>query len=151
NVNGVPALASGDLYVGFQAPNPAGGVGFSADSNGTQRQRGYFSTDNGVTFQGPLVLSGSGGSQTRVNIMIRGVVDLGAAGGSAYALAPASQSAGAGSSTGTVSVTASSGCAWTAASGSSFLSITSGASGTGSGTVMFQVAANSGAARTGTL
>ena len=50
-----------------------------------------------------------------------------------------------------VTVTTTAGCAWTAASNSSFITITSGASSTGNGTVSFTIAANSGAQRTGTL
>jgi hypothetical protein len=53
--------------------------------------------------------------------------------------------------TGSVPITTTSGCAWTATSGSSFITIAQGASGSGSGTVQFTVAANTGAARTGTL
>jgi hypothetical protein len=43
---------------------------------------------------------------------------------------------------GSVSVTASNGCAWTATSNDSFITITSGASGSGNGTVDYTVAAN---------
>jgi hypothetical protein len=53
--------------------------------------------------------------------------------------------------TGTISVATSSTCAWTATSNASWLTITSGASGSGNGVVNYSVAANSGAARTGTL
>src|SRR5262245_48547216 len=54
--------------------------------------------------------------------------------------------------TGTVQVTTASTCAWTATSGSTFITITQGASGTGNGTVNFTVAANTGTAdRTGTM
>jgi hypothetical protein len=56
-----------------------------------------------------------------------------------------------GASQQTVSVTTSSGCAWTAASNAGFVTISAGASGTGSGTVTYQVAANSGVARSGTM
>ena len=44
--------------------------------------------------------------------------------------------------TGSVTVTTSAGCDWTAASNNSFITITSGASGSGSGTVSYSVAAN---------
>ena len=57
----------------------------------------------------------------------------------------------AGGGTGTVPVTAGTGCAWTATSSATFVTISSGASGSGSGTVSFTVAANAGAARTATL
>ena len=53
--------------------------------------------------------------------------------------------------TGTVGVTAATGCAWTGVSNASWITVTSGASGSGPGTVAFSVAANTGAARTGTL
>src|SRR5205085_2296676 len=46
---------------------------------------------------------------------------------------------------------AGSGCAWTASSGASWVTITSGASGSGNGTVGYSVAANTGAARSATL
>lgn len=69
-----PTIDSGDLYVGFQAPTPAGGVVFAADSNGPQRRRAFFSTDHGATFQGPFALVDQQGKQTPVNILIRAVV-----------------------------------------------------------------------------
>jgi hypothetical protein len=53
--------------------------------------------------------------------------------------------------TGSVPITAGTGCAWTAASSATFVVITAGGSGTGAGTVTFTVAANTGAARTATL
>lgn len=54
--------------------------------------------------------------------------------------------------TSTTSVTATVGCAWTAASNAAWLTVTAGASGSGSGTVTFNAAANTTAAsRTGTL
>ena len=54
--------------------------------------------------------------------------------------------------TATAAVTAGSTCAWTAASGSSFVTIAQGSSGTGNGTVQFTVGANSATAdRSGTL
>jgi hypothetical protein len=51
----------------------------------------------------------------------------------------------------TVLVVAGLGCTWTAASHSSWITVTSGAAGTGSGTVVFSVARNTGGNRTGTL
>jgi hypothetical protein len=70
------SIASGDFYVGYQAPNPAGGVGFAADSSGTQQQRGFFSTDGGVNYQGPLASADDKGVETKVNMMIRAVVSV---------------------------------------------------------------------------
>ncbi len=63
---------------------------------------------------------------------------------------PTSNSMGAGGGTGSIAVTAPSGCPWTATSDSpSWLTITSGSSGTSSGTITYSVAANAGGARTG--
>ena len=69
-----------------------------------------------------------------------------------YSISPTSRAHGSGAETGTVSVTAGTGCSWTAASNTSWMSITSGGSGAGSGTVGYSVAANTGtSSRTGTL
>ena len=53
--------------------------------------------------------------------------------------------------TGSASVTAGAGCAWTAASSGNFVTVVSGATGTGNGTVQFSVAVNAGADRIATL
>jgi len=69
-----------------------------------------------------------------------------------YSLAPTSRSHGSGAESSTVGVTTTSGCAWTAASNASWITVTSGASGTGSGTVGYSVSANStGSSRSGSL
>ncbi len=70
----------------------------------------------------------------------------------AYSIAPNSLTIGAGGGAGnSIVVTTQAGCAYNAVSNNAFITITSGASGTGNGTVIFTVAANSGAARTGTI
>jgi hypothetical protein len=71
--------------------------------------------------------------------------------GCSYSIAPTSQAAGAGQGSGSTTITAPPGCAWTATSNASFLTITSGASGNGNGTTNFTIAANTGPQRTGTL
>jgi hypothetical protein len=68
-----------------------------------------------------------------------------------YSIAPASQNVDENANTGTVTVTAGNGCTWAAGSNASWLTVTAGATGSGNGTVGFSVAANAGAARTGTL
>jgi hypothetical protein len=60
----------------------------------------------------------------------------------ALSIAPGSISVDANASTGTVTVTGQPGCTWTAASTSSWITVTSGASGTGNGTVSYSIAAN---------
>ena len=69
-----------------------------------------------------------------------------------YSINPTSASYAAAGGTGSVSVTAATGCAWTAVSNATFITITSGASGSGNGTVGYSVAANTGtSSRTGTM
>jgi hypothetical protein len=59
-----------------------------------------------------------------------------------YSISPTSQSFAASGGTGSVSVTAGTGCTWQAVSNSGFLTITSAANGTGNGTVTYSVASN---------
>ncbi len=75
------------------------------------------------------------------------------AGGCGYTLSATSASAAAGGDAGNVAITASNtGCAWTASSNDTWLTITSGTSGTGNGTVYYSVANNnSSTTRIGTL
>lgn len=74
------------------------------------------------------------------------------AGNCTLSISPGSLNVGAaGSSGNTISVTTQPGCAFTAASSDSFITINSGANGSGNGTISFSVAANTGAARTGTI
>jgi hypothetical protein len=88
-----------------------------------------------------------GGGAYVDNLVIKKTV----AGSCTYSILPTTQSFSNASGTGTVSVTAGSGCSWTAASNVSWISVTSGASGSGNGTVGYSVQANVGAARSGTL
>jgi all-beta uncharacterized protein/BACON domain-containing protein len=69
-----------------------------------------------------------------------------------YSISPSNDTIDKAARTGTVSVTTQSGCAWTAVSNASWITITNGSSGTGNGTVTFTVPANTtGSDRTGTL
>ncbi|MBZ5555276.1 MAG: S53 family peptidase [Acidobacteriia bacterium] len=71
-ISRAPAIASGDWYIGFQYP-ASGDVPVALDSGGRQKQGGFLSSDNGATFEGPLVQ----GAGLPVNLMIRGVVENG--------------------------------------------------------------------------
>jgi hypothetical protein len=86
---------------------------------------------------------------------VAGAIDIGAyeygSGGCSFAISPSSAAPAAAGGSNTVSVTAASGCAWTASSNVSWATITAGASGSGNGSVTYSVAANAGAARSGTL
>ena len=68
-----------------------------------------------------------------------------------FSIAPTNQNAPSTATTGTINVTAGTGCAWTASSNVPWLTVTSGAAGAGNGVVGYSVAANTGAQRTGTL
>ena len=68
-----------------------------------------------------------------------------------YSIAPTFATAPMAATTGTISVTAGVGCAWTATSNATWLTVTSGAAGTGNGSVRYSVAANIAAERTATL
>jgi len=69
-----------------------------------------------------------------------------------YSISPASKAFTSSGGSGTVGVTAPSGCSWTAASNKSWIAITSGSSDNGNGTVHYSVSANSSKSlRTGTM
>jgi uncharacterized repeat protein (TIGR01451 family) len=67
------------------------------------------------------------------------------------ALNSVSASIGAAGGTGSVPVTAGSGCGWSGQSNASWLTVTSGSSGSGNGSVNYSVAVNTGIPRVGTL
>ena len=69
----------------------------------------------------------------------------------AVVLNPSSATISPAGGTGTIPVTATTGCAWTAVSNVPWITITAGATGSGNGTVGYTVAANTGAQRVGTL
>lgn len=69
-----------------------------------------------------------------------------------YSISPTSEHFSSSGGTDSVSVTAESGCDWTATSNDSWISIISGSSGSGNGTVSYSVSSNSSAnSRTGTM
>jgi len=69
-----------------------------------------------------------------------------------YFISPTSQTFSASGGTDSASVTAQSGCSWTALSNASWITITSGSSGSGNGTVNYSVGANTGTTlRSGTM
>ena len=68
-----------------------------------------------------------------------------------YSVSPTSQSVAAGGGNHSIVVTTQTGCSWTATTTASWITITSGSSGSGNGTVTYSVAANTGAARSGSI
>ncbi|MCI0389371.1 MAG: NF038122 family metalloprotease [Acidobacteria bacterium] len=71
-----PTINAGDLYVGFQLPNPSGGVGAFFDLNSTSQLRSFTSPDGGAFYVGPWPPQQPG--ITSVNLMVRAVVSVGA-------------------------------------------------------------------------
>ncbi len=72
-------------------------------------------------------------------------------GSCATSVAPGTQTIAAGGGSGSVNVTSAAGCMWSPTTADSWITITNSGSGNGNGTVTFTAAANSGAARTGTI
>ncbi len=68
------------------------------------------------------------------------------ASGCTYVLSPVSRSYAAAIDSGTFTINAGAGCAWTATPGATWITITSGTSGSGNGVVAYSVAANNGTA-----
>ncbi|NOT62833.1 MAG: choice-of-anchor D domain-containing protein, partial [Acidobacteria bacterium] len=134
-------ITEGEWVIGFQAPNPANGVITVIDTSSTFQNRSFARANTGAAWS-PLTS----------NAMIRAVSLSGTQPSCTYTIAPTSQTFTAAGGNGTVNITAATGCAWTAASNATWLSVTSGAAGSGNGAVGFTAAANTTtSSRTGTL
>lgn len=116
-------------------------AGSSGTGNGTVNYTVASNAGNCVGRTGTLTIAGQTFTVTQ------------AAGAGSYAVAPSSTNFPAASGSGSASVTAGTGCNWTASSGASWLTITSGSSGSGNGTVNYAVASNASncVSRVGTL
>jgi hypothetical protein len=113
---------------------------------------GASGTGNGIV--GFSVAANSGAARTGMVTIATQTFSVTQAAGAApcsYSIAPTSQNVDANANTSTVAVTTTAGCAWTAVSGAPWLTVTTGASGTGNGSVGVSIAANTGAARSGTV
>jgi plastocyanin len=87
----------------------------------------------------PIVLTGAGGGyHCAIHPSMVGTIGASCT----FTLAPTSASVPSTATSGSVTVTAASGCTWTALSNSAFITVTPGASGSGNGTVGYTVAAN---------
>jgi len=112
-----------------QSGSGSGSVAFTVDPNTGPTQRGTI-TVAGQTYTVTI-------SQTNQSC--------------SYALSPVTASLPASGGSTTFAVAAGTGCAWTAATATPWITIVSGASGSGAGVVSISAAANTGAARTGTV
>jgi hypothetical protein len=106
------------------------------------------------TGSGPVmftVAANSGGSRTGTISVAGQTFTLSQAAVScSYSISPANEAMAAAGGTSTITVATGGSCAWTSAANASWITIASGSSGTGPGTVRLNIAANTGAARTGT-
>jgi Putative binding domain, N-terminal len=113
---------------------------------------GAAGTGNGVV--GFSVAANTGAARTGMVMIATQTFSVTQAAGAApcsYSISPTSQGVDANANTSTVTVTTTAACAWTAASAAPWITVTSGASGTGNGSVGLSIAANTGAARNGTV
>src|SRR5262249_6882526 len=105
------------------------------------------SAGSGTSGTGTLMYSvaGNGGAARSGTISVGGQpYTVNQAAGCTYSLSPTSASAASSGGTGTVSLTTGSGCAWTASSSGSWLTVTSVTSGSGNATIGYSAAANAG-------
>ncbi len=105
----------------------------------TQNTSENFGT--GITFATPTVANGKVYVGTNTDVAVFGLLTC------SYNSNQTVTSA----TTFTISVTAGTGCSWSAVSNASFITITGGASGTGNGTADFELAPYAGASRSGSL
>lgn len=141
---GSPVSVTTDAGCAWSATSQVPWITITSGASGTGPGTTQFSVNanSGATRTGSLTIAGHTFSVTQAA----------AAPSCSYAINPNNQSIGAGGGSGTpVSIKTANGCAWTANSNVPWITVTSGASGTGPGTTQFNVAANGGAARTGTL
>jgi subtilisin family serine protease len=139
----------GTSTVNVTAPAGVGWQTFVNDSWITVTSGGAGAGNGAVNY---TVAANTGSARTGTMVIAGRVFTVTqAAPACSYSIAPTSASYSSAGGTGSVTVTASAGCAWTAASNAAWITITSGASGSGSGTVNYSVAANAGSARIGTM
>ena len=141
------------LLVGYNDddPNPANHYWIMLNSWGTangSRPNGLFHMAMHVNYDCTYPL----GNQSAQALTWQTLdVQFGGGGGCTYSINPTSQSFTASGGSGTVTVTASSGCIWNATNKEGWITITLGSSGNGNGTVNYTVSANTGFQRTGSM
>ena len=159
-----PPSCSFSINPSSQSIGAAGGVGatvaiatsagctWTATSNDTWITVLTGSNGNGpgvVTFR---IAANTGTARTGTLTIAGRTFTVNQASGCIFSINPTKQSFDNDGGAGTpVQVTSGTGCAWTAKSNDSWITVTSGATGTGNGTVRFTVASNGGNKRTGTL
>ena len=149
---GISATAAGGSFT--DAVTTQSGCTWSAASNASWISIASGSSGTGNGSVGISVASNTALTSRTGTLTIAGhtLTVTQAAAAAVFTLNPLSATFAASGGTGSIAITASpSTASWTAVSNSSWISITSAASGTGSKSVTYKAAANTGAARTGTL
>lgn len=135
--------------------NAPGGCGWTAISNDSWMTITSGATGSGNGLVTYSVSANPGASLRTGTLIIAGqtfTVTQAAAGSCVISLSPTNKSFVSKGGTGSIGVTANSGCSWTAVSNVSWLTISSGAKGTGNGAVNYTVGNNAtGQPRTGTI
>ncbi len=142
------ASGGGQFSVAVTAP---AGCSWTAESNAAWLgiSSGSSGSGNGTV---QLVVASNSDAERRGTVTIAGqTYSVVQASGCTFSIAPTSQAMPASGGASSFTVNTSLSCAWTAVANAGWISVTSGASGNGPGTVQFAVAANSGAARSGTI
>ena len=97
-----------------------------------------------------LIVAAASGTPRTTNISVAGIsVTVNQAANCTYAIGPGGQGFTASGGSGTVTITAPAGCAWSATNALPFVSFNGASSGSGNGVLSFLVAANAGADRSG--
>jgi trimeric autotransporter adhesin len=99
-----------------------------------------------------LIVAAAGGVPRSTNISVAGIsVTVNQTATCTYAISPGGQGLPASGGSGTVTITAPAGCAWSATNALPFVSFTGATTGSGNGSVNFLVTANAGGDRSGTF
>ena len=110
---------------------------------------GSSGSGNGVV---QLVIAANPDAERRGTVTIAGqTFTVVQSSGCTFAINPTGQNVPSSGGSGSFNVNTAGTCAWSATANAAWIAITSGSSGTGGGTVQFTVAANTGAARSGTI
>ena len=140
--------AGGERQVAVTAPP---GCSWTAQSQTT-----WITITNGASGSGPAVVTfsvaASDGPGRSGTLMVAGrAITVTQSLGCTYSITPSSLNVGAQATNTGVQVQAAAGCPWSASSAVAWIAIASGASGSGLGQVQMAIAANTGAARSGTI
>jgi hypothetical protein len=154
NINSTSKTFTADVGTGTVSVTAASGCAWTATSNAS-----WISVTSGASGSGNGTVGYSVAANTTTSSRTGTITIAGqtftvnqAAMVCSYTITPASNSFTSAAGTGTVSVTSATGCAWTATSNASWLTISSVSSVSGNGTVSYSVAANtSTSSRSGTL